>query len=471
MLRIFGHFIPLPALLVGLCEIFLLSLALFVALGPAPAEALQQLHFISPSAQFTAGFTGLAIGAMSVVGLYNYDVFLDSRVMITKIVVALALVLPVAAVLCAFFANEAYGGHLGSWATLCFKGSLAWMGGVIVTRVGFLHYSSSESFRRRIIVLGTGVRAARIAELASSHRNRYFVPKAFVHAHGDVHLVSGSALDLDQTEDQHALAKFAKAARVKEVVVATDDRRGMPVTQLMHCKIAGVNVVDYLTFWERENGRIDIEALQPSWLIFSDGFRQGAVVDAMKRVFDLAASFVLLAATLPVIALTAIAIRLESPGPVLYRQERAGYHGRPFTLLKFRSMRPDAEIGGAPQWAAQADPRVTRVGAIIRKYRIDELPQLFNVFRGQMSFVGPRPERPFFVAQLARDIPFYEERHAVKPGITGWAQVNCAYGASLDDARTKLAYDLYYVKNRTLFLDIVILIQTVRVILFHEGAR
>lgn len=471
MLRIFGHFVPLPALLVGLCEIFLISLALLLALGPAPAEALQQLHFISPSAQFTAGFTGLAIGAMSVVGLYNYDVFLDSRVMITKIVVALALVLPVAAVLCAFFANEAYGGHLGSWAALCFKGSLAWMGGVIVTRVGFLHYSSSESFRRRIIVLGTGVRASRIAELARSGRNRYFVPQAFVHAPGDVHLVSGSTLDLDQTEDQHALAKFARAANVKEVVVATDDRRGMPVDQLLHCKIAGVNVVDYQTFWERENGRIDIEALQPSWLIFSDGFRQGAVVDVMKRVFDLAMSLILLVVALPVIALTAVAIRLESPGPVLYRQERTGYHGRPFTLLKFRSMRQDAESGGAPQWASQHDPRVTRVGAVIRKYRIDELPQLVNVFRGQMSFVGPRPERPFFVAQLAREIPFYEERHAVKPGITGWAQVNCAYGASLDDARLKLAYDLYYVKNRTLFLDIVILIQTVRVILFHEGAR
>jgi lipopolysaccharide/colanic/teichoic acid biosynthesis glycosyltransferase len=174
---------------------------------------------------------------------------------------------------------------------------------------------------------------------------------------------------------------------------------------------------------------------------------------------------------LPVIALTALAIKLEGPGPVLYRQERAGYHGRPFTLLKFRSMRLDAESGGAPQWAAKIDPRVTRVGGIIRKYRIDELPQLWNVFNGQMSFVGPRPERPFFVVQLTRDIPFYDERHAVKPGITGWAQVNCAYGASLDDAKMKLAYDLYYVKNRTLFLDIVILIQTVRVILFREGAR
>ena len=471
MLRIFGHFVPVPALLVGLCEIFVISLALFVALGPQPAEALGHLHYISSSAQFTAGFTVLAIGAMSVVGLYNYDVFLDSRVMITKILVALALVLPVAAVLCVFFANEADHGHLGSWAALCFKGSLAWMGGVIVTRVGFLQYSNSESFRRRIVVLGTGVRASRIAELASSGRNRYFLPQAFVHAHGDMHLVSGSTLDLDRTEDQHALVKFARQIGAKEVVVATDDRRGMPVTQLLHCKIAGINVVDYLTFWERENGRIDIEALQPSWLIFSDGFRQGALVDAMKRVFDLAMSLILLIATLPVIAITAIAIRMEGPGPVLYRQERAGYHGRPFTLLKFRSMRLDAESGGAPQWAAKIDPRVTRVGGIIRKYRIDELPQLWNVFSGQMSFVGPRPERPFFVTQLTRDIPFYDERHAVKPGITGWAQVNCAYGASLDDAKMKLAYDLYYVKNRTLFLDIVILIQTVRVILFREGAR
>jgi sugar transferase (PEP-CTERM system associated) len=326
-------------------------------------------------------------------------------------------------------------------------------------------------FRRRVIVLGTGVRAARIAELANLRRNRYFVPQAYVHAHGDMRLVDGAPLDIEQTEDEHALAKFAVAMKAKEIVVATDDRRGMPVTQLLHCKIAGINVVDYQTFWERENGRIDIEALQPSWLIFSDGFRQGAIVNAVKRGFDVATSLLLLAFTLPIIGLAALAVRLESPGHILYRQERSGFGGKSFTLLKFRSMRSDAEGDGAPVWARDADPRVTRVGAIIRKYRIDELPQLWNVLRGNMSFVGPRPERPFFVKQLAEQIPFYSERHAVKPGITGWAQVNYPYGASLEDARQKLAYDLYYVKNRTLFLDIVILIHTIRVILFREGAR
>jgi sugar transferase (PEP-CTERM system associated) len=325
-------------------------------------------------------------------------------------------------------------------------------------------------FRRRVVVVGTGVRAARIAELVDHRRNRYFIPKAFVHACGDLRLVMGAPLDLDRAEDDRALARYAHEIGAREIVVATDERRGMPVGQLLHCKVQGINVVDYQSFWERENGCIDIEALQPSWLIYSDGFRLSPIDNAMKRVFDVLLSLGLLVCTLPVMAITAIAVRLESRGPVLYRQERVGFGGNSFDILKFRSMRDDAERDGI-RWAANGDPRVTRVGYFIRKFRIDELPQLFNVLRGDMSFVGPRPERPFFVAQLAKAIPFYGERHSVKPGITGWAQVNYPYGASIEDAKQKLAYDLYYVKNRTLFLDLVILMHTVRVILFSEGAR
>jgi exopolysaccharide biosynthesis polyprenyl glycosylphosphotransferase len=190
----------------------------------------------------------------------------------------------------------------------------------------------------------------------------------------------------------------------------------------------------------------------------------------MKRAFDLAVAFLLLVFVLPVMLAAALAVFVEDGAPVLYRQERVGRDGRLITLLKFRSMRRDAERG-APQWARSADPRTTRVGLVMRQFRVDELPQLVNVLRGDMSFVGPRPERPFFVDELAKSLPFYRERHSVKPGITGWAQVNYPYGASLEDARQKLAYDLYYVKNRTLFLDFLILVQTVRVVLFHEGAR
>jgi sugar transferase (PEP-CTERM system associated) len=281
----------------------------------------------------------------------------------------------------------------------------------------------------------------------------------------------GARLDLDRSDDVRALALYTREVGAREVVVATDERRGMPVLQLLHCKLAGINVVDYLTFFERETRKVELEALQPSWLIFSDGFRQGKLIDAAKRAFDLAVSLALIVFTLPVILIAALAVWLEDGAPVLYRQERVGRDGRNFTLMKFRSMRVDAEAAGAPQWARNEDPRATRVGLVLRKFRIDELPQLLNVLAGDMSFVGPRPERPFFVEELAATIPFYRERHSVKPGITGWAQVNYPYGASLEDARHKLAYDLYYVKNRTLFLDFLILVQTVRVILFHEGAR
>ena len=471
MLRIFGHFVPVPAILVGLCEILLMSLALYAATAPGEAFALTRFHVAASSVQFSLGMSVLATATMGAVGLYNYEVFLDSRLMVTKALVALAMVVPAAAIAGLFFTGDMLGGLAGSWHALCLKASAAWMGCVILTRMTFLHFSDSEMFRRQVVVLGTGVRAARIADLATRHENRYFVPKAFVHIGPDPHLIPTEACDLDQTSDDRALSKLAKQLGAKEIVVATDERRGMPVTQLLHCKLDGINVVDYLTFWERENGRVEVEALQPSWLIYSDGFRQGRIIHITKRIFDVLCSLILLSVTLPVIGLAAIAIKLESRGPAVYRQERVGYHGRPFTLFKFRSMRQDAETGGAPQWAVDADPRITRIGNILRKYRIDELPQLLNVLRGDMSFVGPRPERPYFVDQLGAQIPFYRERHAVKPGITGWAQVNYSYGASLDDARQKLAYDLYYVKNRTLFLDLVILIQTVRVILFHEGAR
>lgn len=470
MLRIFGHFVPVSAVALGIFEILLMSLALYLLTAPFEAGHFWQIHVSIVPAQFSVGLSILATISMIAVGLYNYDVFLDARVMIIKILLALTLAAPVAALAALVLKHNPPASRVDRYSVWFLKTTFVWMSCVLATRMIFLRFSDTNIFRRRIVVLGTGARAARIADIVQRNANRYFVPTAFVHACGDVVQVPGATLDLDTVQDAYALAKCARSTRASEVVVATDDRRGMPAGQLLHCKIAGVNVVDYLTFWERENGKVDIDALQPSWLIYSDGFRQGIVVDAAKRFFDLSVSMALLVFALPLMLAAAAAIKLEGPGPMLYRQERVGRDGRTFVLLKFRSMSVDAERDGA-QWAATADPRVTRVGAILRKFRIDELPQLLNVLRGDMSFVGPRPERPVFVEQLARSIPFYEERHSVKPGITGWAQVNYPYGASLEDARQKLSYDLYYVKNRTLFLDLVILVQTVRVILFTEGAR
>ncbi len=471
MLRIFGHFVPIPAVILGLFEIVLMSMALYWVTAPLETGHPWPIHFAAVPAQFSLGLSGIATVSMIAVGLYNYDVFLDTRVMVIKVLLAFTLVAPAVALGAVLFIHDPRLATLDDWSLWCLKASSAWVACVLLTRTVFLRFSDTNLFRRPGVVLGTGVRAARIAELVDRSRNRYFVPKGFVHACGDIRQVSGAALDLDGADDAYSLAKYTRSVGAREVVVATDERRGMPVAQLLHCKVAGLNVVDYLTFWERENGKIDVEALQPSWLIYSDGFRQGAVIDAIKRLFDIAVSLLLLAFVLPLMIMSAIAVRLDSPGPLLYRQERVGHQGKIFTVLKFRSMREDAERDGAPKWATTSDPRITRVGAFLRKFRIDELPQLFNVLRGDMSFVGPRPERQYFVEQLTQAIPFYGERHSVKPGITGWAQVNYPYGASLDDARQKLSFDLYYVKNRTIFLDLVILVQTVRVILFSEGAR
>ncbi|MCA1749881.1 MAG: exopolysaccharide biosynthesis polyprenyl glycosylphosphotransferase, partial [Sphingomonadales bacterium] len=226
------------------------------------------------------------------------------------------------------------------------------------------------------------------------------------------------------------------------------------------------------SFLERETGRIDLDSVNPSWLIFSDGFSSGRrLSSAAKRLFDILASAILLALTLPVILLTALLVRLESKGPAFFRQKRVGLYGQEFELIKLRSMHEDAEAEGEPVWAQKDDPRVTRIGRIIRQLRIDELPQAWTVLKGEMSFVGPRPERKHFVDDLTTKMPFYAERHMVKPGITGWAQINYPYGASLEDSRHKLEFDLYYAKNYTPFLDLLIILQTVRVVIWPEGAR
>jgi sugar transferase (PEP-CTERM system associated) len=269
-----------------------------------------------------------------------------------------------------------------------------------------------------------------------------------------------------------SIADFVERARIDEIVVAVEDRRGcLPMHFLIDCRLSGTAITDYATFFERETGSIDLKALQPSWFIFSDGFPGGRMQQLMKRALDLTMSVLLLVFFAPLMLLGAAAVKLESEGPVFYRQMRVGHRGMPFSLLKFRSMRADAERDGVPKWADENDPRITRVGALIRRCRIDELPQILNVLKGDMSFVGPRPERPYFVEQLAEKIPYYKERHWVKPGITGWAQLNYDYGASIDDARKKLQYDLYYIKHYSVFLDLIIILQTIRVIFWPKGVR
>jgi sugar transferase (PEP-CTERM system associated) len=274
--------------------------------------------------------------------------------------------------------------------------------------------------------------------------------------------IVGTPADIDRLIAEH---------HVDRIVVGLSDRRGkLPVEELLRAKMAGIRVEDATTTYERVTGKILIDDLRPSWLIFSDGFRVSRVTRLMKRTIDLALSLMLAIVTLPLMLLTALLVLLEDGRPILYCQERVGENGRTFVLSKFRSMRKDAEKGGKPIWATDGDDRITRVGRLIRKTRLDELPQLWNVVRGDMSFVGPRPERPFFVEQLSQQIPFYQQRHAVKPGLTGWAQVKYRYGSSLEDAMEKLRYDLYYIKHLSVFFDLTIVFDTVKVVLFRKGA-
>ncbi|RYY35290.1 MAG: TIGR03013 family PEP-CTERM/XrtA system glycosyltransferase, partial [Sphingomonadales bacterium] len=327
----------------------------------------------------------------------------------------------------------------------------------------------AQAFKRRLLVLGAGVRAERIRELAKNPGSGFLVAGYVGMNDGGTQRIS-AAINRDAIE---SLSDHVVNLNVSEVVVALDERRNaLPLKDLLRIKTTGVHVNELSTFLERQTGRVDLDTVNPSWLIFSDGFGAGRRLSSMaKRLFDIVASALVLLLGWPLILLGAMAVKLESRGPAFYRQQRVGLYGQDFTILKLRSMRTDAEVAGRAVWAEKDDPRVTRVGRFIRKVRIDELPQAWTVLKGEMSFVGPRPERRQFVEDLEQQLRYYAERHMVKPGITGWAQINYPYGASLEDARHKLEYDLYYAKNYTPFLDVLILLQTIRVLIFPDGAR
>lgn len=268
------------------------------------------------------------------------------------------------------------------------------------------------------------------------------------------------------------LCDMAEAENAESVIVALDEKRGvMPYRELLNCKIRGINIIDGESFYERVTGKLLVEKLNPSWLIFSDGFRKSKLSRASKRLVGLVLATLMLVILSPLMLLVALAIKIDSRGPVFFKQERVGEFGKIFTIYKFRSMVADAEKMTGPVWADENDPRITRVGRIIRKLRIDELPQLWNVFKGDMSFVGPRPERPYFVEQLKKKVPYYNERFSVKPGVTGWAQVMYPYGASEEDALEKLKYDLFYIKNMSLLMDLVVIFHTVKIVLLSRGSR
>ncbi|MFN4264341.1 MAG: TIGR03013 family XrtA/PEP-CTERM system glycosyltransferase [Aquabacterium sp.] len=325
--------------------------------------------------------------------------------------------------------------------------------------------------KQRVLIVGTGSEALTVADdlrsrRVNSHAVVGFYPAGESALPGDDKRfrVFPRAMNIQDIVQRH---------EVNQIIVAMKEQRGgnVPMDQLLSARIQGIPVMDLSDFYEQTTGEVPIDSLKASWLVYGRGFVQHRTRIITKRIFDILSSLALLTIASPFMLITAIAIKLESKGPVIYRQERVGLAGRSFMCLKFRSMRTDAEKDGVAVWATKNDSRVTRVGAFIRKTRLDELPQLISVLKGEMSMVGPRPERPTFVAQLKEQIPYYDIRHSVKPGVTGWAQVRYAYGASVEDALHKHQYDLYYVKNNSLFLDLLILFETVSVVLFREGAQ
>nr|WP_221197363.1 TIGR03013 family XrtA/PEP-CTERM system glycosyltransferase [Simiduia aestuariiviva] len=372
-----------------------------------------------------------------------------------------------------YFVNLLAGGDFID-RSLVFWGVLAATFVVFCVRALFLGFVDTANLRRRVLVFGAGQRAqALLTELeAGSSRLGVRVVGCVASAGDEIKV----AAHLVRTEPSDWV-DYVKREQISEIVIAPDESRrqsqgaGLPVNELLDCKVAGVGSTDVLSFCERELNRIDVDMLRPSWLLFSDGFKNSKRHLFIKRAFDLVVSLLFLAVLWPFMLLTAIAVKLESPGSVLYSQERVGLNGRVFKIYKFRSMRQDAEKAGQAVWAQKNDARVTRVGAFIRNTRLDELPQLYNVIMGHMSFVGPRPERPQFVEQLIEEIPFYSTRHKVKPGLMGWAQLKYPYGASVEDAKNKLEYDLYYAKNKSFFMDMLILVQTVEIILLGKGVH
>lgn len=466
MIRLFSHYVPGKLIFLAGLEAVLLMLSAYVGIS---------LHLFAPGADYAGLNTGgppqaaaFAIGMLIVItgmGLYQPEVWEDVQSVLVRLVAAFALGYAVARLMSHLAPSlHLAADALGTTMVVALTGS-------VLIRAAFYKWSSVRAFKPRVLVLGTGSRVMQLAELAERNENHEVVGFVSLAGQPAKHYVPSARVL--PTEPGESLLSIAEKHQIDQLVIAVRDRRGggLPLQQLMECRLKGIKITELPTFIEREYRQVLLESINPSWMVFGDGFRQGFVRTLVKRLFDLIASGVLLLVALPVMLVTMVCIYLESGAPVLYRQQRVGQGGREFTIYKFRSMKSDAESDGTPCWATANDERTTRVGRIIRKLRIDELPQIINVFKGEMSFIGPRPERPFFVEQLEKQIPYYSLRHSVKPGITGWSQVRYPYGASVDDSIEKLQYDLYYVKNHGLFLDLMILIDTVEVVLWGKGAR
>jgi sugar transferase (PEP-CTERM system associated) len=464
MIPIFRHYVPGRLIILAALEALVLLNAAFVGIVLHVAGT----GTVIPSAGAAIppqaiAFVLCMMIVISSMGLYQPDLWSNGKTFGVRVVAAFLLGFAVTSLVAHLVPSLDPGPiALGGALTVA-------LAGCVLIRAAFHRWNNVSAFKSRVLVLGTGSRAVKLAEYAQRSPNHQVI--GFVALQPARHYVpEQQVLPMAPGE---SLSSLVARHGIDQIIVAVRDRRGggFPVQQLLECRMKGVKVIELPTFFEREYRQVMLESLNPSWMVLGDGFREGMLGNLVKRVFDVIVSGALFLVALPIMLVTALCIYLDSGLPVLYRQRRVGQDGRVFTLYKFRSMRVDAESTGAPRWASTGDDRTTRVGRFIRKWRLDELPQLINVLRGEMSFVGPRPERPYFVDQLTKQIPYYALRHSAKPGITGWAQVRYQYGASVDDAIEKLQYDLYYLKNRSLFLDIMIMFATVEVVLWGRGAR
>jgi sugar transferase (PEP-CTERM system associated) len=462
VIRLFKHYVPHTVVMLGVIDFVILFLAaeagwllrnwqIAGVIDPSP-ERIPQMVTFAATLQL----------AMVGVGVYAIDALWSMRIAVARLVVSVSLGVLLLSLI--FFVMPT----ITFWRSNLLYAMLFALGGLFGVRLLLGKTFDGDGFKRRVLILGAGPRAARVEQLARRNGAGFMVVGYVAMNDG-----TGAVPQAVNRSEIANLAEHVEALRASEVVLALEERRNaLPLSDLLRVKTTGVHVNDLSSFLERETGRVDLDSLNPSWLIFSDGFSSGRrLSSAGKRLFDIIVSALILLLSAPLILVTAIAVKLESKGPAFFRQRRVGLYGQEFEMLKLRSMREDAEVGGVAVWAQENDPRITKVGAVIRKLRIDELPQAWSVLKGEMSFVGPRPERPQFVADLEAKLPYYAERHMVKPGITGWAQINYPYGASIEDSRHKLEYDLYYAKNYSPFLDLLILLQTVRVVLFPDGAR
>ncbi len=460
MYRVFGYYLPRSLVILAMAEIAILLASAYVG------AAFQLYDFgVIPSGEGpiwmrAVFFCALVLMVMMATGLYQRDLRDRGHTVVLKITASFTLALITVALSESFFPNVGLGAGAFIIALMCSAV------GILACRLIYFH-DMETTMRQRVLVLGVGKKARLIEGLRRKADHRGVDIVGFVDIESGQRLVAPAKI-----VQGSSIQDCARRAQIDEIVVAVDDRRSkLPLDDLLDCKMSGVKVIELSEFLERQLGKLMVDSLQPGDVVFSSGFPNAVFTSSVKRLFDVTLSFLMLILMFPLMGLAALAVFIESKGkgPVIYRQVRVGKNGRHFEVLKFRSMRIDAESDGVVRWAQRDDNRITRSGALIRKTRIDELPQLFNVFKGDMSFIGPRPERPAFVMEFERKIPYFGVRHYVKPGITGWAQICYPYCDSEKDAKEKLEYDLYYLKNYSLFLDLTILMHTVQIILWGKG--